>query len=297
MKILWLSWSYITCEPWRASLESLRQHEISTCWYDRLPQPMDRGIMDAVDRTEPDVVLYTGMADWSKTPSSNTFRRIRSKCPIVHISGDLSDPPCHEFLYAYKDAECFTLTVNIDGNDDWPKWGKDYTALSPTAPQFYLKQKSIGIRDIDLGFAGSFSSPSRAEIINHLRNNAGMVIKPYNQAYGSYQEYASFLMRCKIVPNVPISGSDAVRQVKGRVLESGLAGCCLVDHVTSKASAWFEPYKDYFEYDTKESAAEVIKALLEAPELMQEVADNLQKKILRHHSPEQFWGRLFSRLA
>lgn len=286
----------MTGEPWHASLESLHEHDISICWYDQLAQPMDRGVLDAVDRISPDVVLFTGMADWAKTPSPDTFSRIRKIRPIVHISGDLSDPPCFEFLEQYHDAGAFSITVNIDGNDEWPKWDKDYTCLSPVAPQFFRGSPPLIERPVSLGFAGSYSSPSRAEIINHLRDHAGMVIKPYNRAYGSYQEYANFLMICKIVPNVPISGSDAVRQVKGRVLEAGLAGCCLVDHVTSKASNWFEPFQDYFEYSTKEDAVGVIETLLKSPDTMADAAANLRRKIIQYHAPGHFWGRLFSRL-
>lgn len=294
-KALWISWSFITGEPWHKSLEAYLGHESPIHWYDR-SYPCDRGCLDAADRERPDVIIYTGMAAWEKTPTIDTFRRLGKTAPIIHISGDLSDPPYIPYLEVYNEAKCFWRSVNIDGNDEWPKGPNDITTLSPIAPQFFTGAKPIAERPINFGFAGGYSSPSRQEIINPLVAHAGLVLKPYDHRYGTYQAYADFLMKCKIVLNIPFSGSDAVRQVKGRVLESALAGCCLLDHAESKARKWFRLPIEFISYETPEQAAEIVRILATDPITMQWTSDNLRRRVLTEHSPDVFWPRVFQGL-
>jgi hypothetical protein len=295
VKILWASFSFMTAEPWHASLKYWAEgrHDVAVCWYDYL-QP-DHDLLDAAYDFRPDIILYTGMADWNKTPSLSTFRRLRKYAPIVHISGDLSDPPYDPYLKRYGEDGTFDLTVNIDGNDEWNRHGaKGITLLSPTAPQFFEGAKPLCERSIDFGFAGGLGSPSRREIVEHLQKEAGLVVKPYDNRWGSYADYARFLMDCKIVLNIPFSGSDAVRQVKGRVLEAGLAGCVLLDHVESASSHWFTPCFDYLVYSGKEHAADAVKV---GESLLQKFAYHLSTKVREEHSPDRFWGRVFSEVG
>jgi hypothetical protein len=295
MKILWVSFSYMTAEPWHASLHYWNRgkaNEIGTCFYD--PHLDENMLLNSADYMRPDVILYTGMADWDKTPALSTFARLRRYAPIVHLSGDLSDPPYDPYLKRYGEDGTFDLTVNIDGNDEWNRHGaKGITLLSPTAPQFFDNPRPLADRSIDFGFAGGLGSPSRRDIVEYLQKEAGLVVKPYDNRWGSYADYARFLMDCKIVLNIPFSGSDAVRQVKGRVLEAGLAGCVLLDHVESAASKWFDPGTDFITYTHREIAASKAEDWKEA----QWVADNLSRKVREEHSPDRFWGRIFQEVG
>jgi len=293
MKILWCAFDFMTAEPWLEGLRSLG-HEIHVYHYMR---HSERLLLDAADIFRPDATVYLGMAPWDKTPSPKTLARLRKICPTVHISGDLSDPPWFPFLEKYREHESFTRTVNIDGNPNWPSQSADLTLLSPTAPHFFRDQKPLSERPIPFGFAGSYSSPSRKEIIEYLVKNAGLRLKGYDHRYGTYQEYANFLMSCQIVPNVPISGSDAVRQVKGRVLECGEAGCVLLDHADSWAKHWFKPGVDYASYDNKEGAVAMAQYLLDSPKRMTDLAASLQRKVLTDHGPEKFWPKVLGGLT
>lgn len=295
MNILWAAWDFMTGEPWLEGLKSLG-HGVQVFHYMHRDE---RNLLDIADRHKPDVVIYLGMATWDKTPSPKTFARLRKTCPVIHLSGDLSDPPWFPFLEKYRECDSFSRTVNIDGNPNWPSGPRDLTLLSPTAPHFFVGQRPLAERPIPFGFAGSYSSPSRKEIIEHLVSHAGLRLKPYDHRYGTYQQYAGFMTSCQIVPNVPISGSDAVRQVKGRVLECGEAGCVLLDHEDSWAKHWFKPWTDYAVYHSKKDATEIAINLQRAPFTATALvlASNLQRRVLEEHSPEKFWTKVLSNLT
>lgn len=293
MRLLWACFPFTSAEPWLEGLKSLG-HDVSVFQY---TQHDDRAFMDVADNFKPDAIIYLGMATWDKTPAPKTFARLRKICPVVHLSGDLSDPPWFPFLEKYREAESFTRTVNIDGNPNWPSEHNDLTLLSPTAPHFFSDQAPLAERPIPFGFAGGYSSPSRREIIEHLVIHGGLTLKRYDHQYGSYDSYARFLTSCIVVPNIPISGSDAVRQVKGRVLECGESGCVLLDREDSWACKWFDAGIDFITYRTKEEAAELSRVILADLDFFQKTATSLQKRVLNEHSPEKFWGKTLGGLA
>jgi hypothetical protein len=300
MRVLWFSFSLITAEPWHRSLPNADVR----FYYDKitrppglLPIPPDRAMLDIAAKEHPDVILFCGIADGTRMPSPPTIRRMRDICPVVFLSGDLSDPPWWPYLHTFYDERCFDLFVNFDGNANWPKPGNALDLLTPIAHEFYMSPKPLSQRLIPFGFCGGCASGSRAEIINHLVAHAGLKILPRDERYGTYKRYAEFMMECRLTVNVPISGSDNSRQVKGRVLEAGLAGTCLLEHESSAAQHWFTPHEDYVVYRTKEEAVELSRELLSDIPRMQEIALRLQRKVRENHSPEKFWARVFERIV
>lgn len=289
MKILWLCFSNITSVPWIAGLKSV-EPGAEIFYYDRVGLPSDRAVLDAVDRSRPDLVIFTGKAGGEGAldiPSVDTLCRVRNKAPMVHVGGDFSDPPWWPFLETYRKAGCFDLTVNFDGNTEWPRGPRDYTTLSPTAPEFFRGAKPLSERPIKFGFAGTYSSPSRRAIIEYLVEHAGLIVRPWG---GSYQDFATFLMNCQVVVNVPFSGSDAVRQVKGRVIESGLAGCILLEHHEAPTEGWFQPNVHYLKYETPAQAAELALSVSAETSYL---AEQLRDRVATFYSPKAFWCRLF----
>ena len=212
---------------------------------------------------------------------------------MVLLSGDLSDPPWWPYLRDFRAAGCFDCIVNFDGNEAWPSGNRDLTMLTPMSPSFFANQRPLKDRLIPFGFCGGCGSPSRREIIDYLVEHAGLQIKPREEQYGTYARYARFMLECQLTVNVPHSGSDNAEQVKGRVLEAGLAGTCLLEHEASAARHWFDAGTDYIVYRTKEEAAMIARGLLENVTLMQETALRLQRKVIENHSPAKFWARVF----
>lgn len=293
MKILWITFSDMVAQAIVQSVNVEGEHDVRLLFYNRVGTPTDQHMLRAVEEFKPDVAIYFGMAGGPLIPQPETLKAIRRKTRLVHILGDASDPDWWPLLNQYALHECFDCTVNIDGNPEWPAQEHDLTLLTPHDPRFYLDPRPLVERPIPFGFCGGYASPSRARIINHLIEKRGLVINPRNEQYGHYDDYANFMMSCRIIPNVPFSGPDHSMQVKGRVLESGLARCVLLDHEQSAAKRWFTPGVDYVTYSTPESAAEMVDYLQSIPIRMQEIADNLSRKVRENHSAKQFWDAVF----
>lgn len=295
IRLLWILFDYNTCEPWVDSLLDLNTYYVHIHWYNRPPMPSDNGILDAVDRFKPDLIVYTGTAGGPEIPSPSTLAKIRKQAPSVFLSGDVGDPPWWPYIAEYRSHNCFDLYVNFDGNDNWPKGPRDYTCLSPIAPKFFSKgDRPFKDRAIDFGFSGTYShhdaNDPRRKILDPLRE-AGLVMKPWSPTYKTYDSVGRFLSNVKITVNMPWSGSGQVTQVKARVFEAGLAGCVLIDHVDSQAKHWYTPGKDYLEYRTPQDVLDHVDACLKWPDLAQQYALNLQKSV--HARPASaFWRTL-----
>lgn len=299
MNVLFLSPSDMLTEPVISGLYSLNKHAIEVCRYDRIGVPVDQGMLDAVDLIRPDIVLYIGQNGGPYLASTDTFERIRKHCPTVFLLFDGVDTTWLNLVSEYRKRDVFTVTVNIDGNDGWEKGPKDFTALTPTDPRFYRDQKPLLERPIKFGFAGGYASPSRAEVVNYLIEHAGLVVPRRNEKYGSYQAYADFMMSCQIVLNVPFTGSDNSTQVKGRVIEAGLAGCVLLEHESSVTKRWFDMGRDYVPYNNQTHASDIANDLLKAKDMtvkktMTWFSGNLHKSVAEH-SPTIFWNKVFER--
>lgn len=297
MRILWLSPSDMTTESVITGLDSLGEHTAHVFRYDRCGFPVDRGMLDMADRMRPDVILYIGQNNRPFLAANDTFKRLKKIAPMVMLAFDASDRTWTDIMRSYCEEDCFTLMVNIDGCDDWPKREQDFTALTPTNPEFYREQIPLLERPIKFAFAGGYSSQSRREIVEYLAKHAGLVIPPRNELYGSYQRYADFMCQTQIVLNVPWSGSDNASQVKGRVLEAGWAGCVLLDHESTAAKDWFRSGLDYVPYKTPSDAADAVTQLLSDQEWMQKLAVHHQRIVRVAHSPAVFWRNVFQRIS
>ena len=159
MKIVWFSFSLITAECWHRSLPEAKVF----FYYDKITRPPgllsippDREMLDIARNEEPNLILFCGIADGSRLPSGETFRALKKICPVVMLSGDLSDPPWWPYLETLRYNECFNLYVNFDGNDSWPKsTPPDFTALTPIAHEFYPMSKPLKDRLVPFGFGGA----------------------------------------------------------------------------------------------------------------------------------------------
>ena len=292
MKIFFISTRDMLCEPIHTGLQSLEAHDVQLFWYDRAQVPTDRAILDAADQCGPDLILYTGRPSGPHKPARDTLKRLRKQSPTVLIVHDATDKDWIPVLKEYRQHETFTVTVNIDGNDSWSKGPKDFTALTPIDPRFYPAPVPLDARPVLFGFAGGYASPSRAKIINYLIEKAGLVVPRRNETYGSYQAFADFMMSCRVVLNVPFSGHDTGNQVKGRVIETGLARACLLEQGDSPAYQWFN--RGFVPYQNEIDAAKAVPMLLESIKATQLCADKLHEAV-KAHAPAHFWKQVIER--
>ena len=86
-------------------------------------------------------------------------------------------------------------------------------------------------------------------------------------------------------------------QVKGRVVESGLAAAVLLETKGAPTSEWFRPGLDYLEYSDQFEAEQIIRRLENEPEATQAIGESLRARILAEHTPARFWAKVFERIG
>ena len=285
------------CEAYHGSLTYLG-HKPVMHWYDKHGSPPDQRILDAVDRESPDLVLYIGQAGGAHCASPDTFRRIRDKVPIALLCLDAYDIGWDKLLTEYREKACFTFTVACDGGCHNPA-NVDWIGFHPVDPRPYAKQKPVLERPILLGTCGVFAGP-RKVVFDRLVRNCGMVVKPREEVYGSYQRYANFLMQCQIVFDCALSagGDDGrgpyARTLKTRAVEVGLAGACLLELEGCALGNWAKQDLHWASYASAEDAEEMVRNLLEDDTgILRDNALSLQRVVRQKMSPEIFWSRTF----
>ena len=299
MKILWLTPSDMLCEGYHGSLTYLG-YEPVLYRYDNYGSPPDRGMLWAVEDANPDLVLYISQAGGPYCASPDTFRRIRDKAPIVHLCLDGFDIGFDPLLTEYKEKGCFTFTVACDGGVHTPG-NVDWIGFHPVDPRPFAKQKPVLERPILLGTCGGFAQGFRKEVFDRLVKNCGMIVKPREEVYGSYQRYANFLMQCQIVLDCAVSAGGHggagpyARTLKTRAIEVGLAGACLLELEGCALQKWAHAGWDYLPYRDAEDAENVFRHLATNLDEAAKQAANLQRVVREKMSPEIFWSTVFER--
>src|SRR3990167_2981861 len=169
--------------------------------------------------------------------------------PTVHICSDAADPPWHDLLMDYHYAGAFALQVAIDGNKKWPLHGTatGMTALTPIDPSRFDGVKPHLERTIACGYAGNPGSEGsfRRHLLSELMFHKAIDVRMRSNAADTYQGMCEYMQNCRISINLPHTGTQAAKQVKGRVVEAALAGSCLLELAGSPTSDWFTLNADF----------------------------------------------------
>lgn len=224
----------------------------------------DIAILAAARAFKPEVIFYTGGVSGDGLPTEATLRNLRKIAYSIMNQGDMADPPFHPVLDRYRRQECFDLYVGMDGVKSAPV---DHVTLTPIDLEPFSRPPRE--RNIHCGFAGNVVGRARWELIRQMHNTedpraavlhrlGNLVQLRERETEGSYQNYASFFRRCRMIINTSLAGSGLVHHVKGRVLESAFAGCALLEMSGSPIADWF-PADTYFTYGSVEEAARVIR--------------------------------------
>lgn len=217
---------------------------------------------------------------------------------IIFYCCEASNPDWWPKLDAIKDA--VDLIVNVDGNDAYKG---AFTTLAIYGRNAYRVEKSFGSRPMPAGFCGGWdpNGPTlRSQLLRHFdREKVRLgayplfVNYPFIENPGTYQLYADFLKNTKFVVNASGSAGDKSHHVKGRVLEAGMAGCCLLEDNKSPIGNWFSE-DCYFKYNEPWDCEMLIRELLDSPEAERR-ALNLAKEVREKYNPEKLWQQIFER--
>lgn len=251
-------------------------------WHGNTPE---LNILNAVAKHDPQIVAYFGINGSLDCPSTMFLRGLREKCRLVHVC---FDAPCQEWwplLEEYKKQEVFDLQISITGRDPFTDWA----TLTPSDPAKF-ELRGGWTKDIDVGFAGSWTgTDTRWNLLSKLQGVVALQRREAPMKPTSY--YADFLRRCRASINVAeVGGPIKHKHVKGRVVESGLAGCMLIEQSGSPTSEWFTVGSDYLEWTGPESIREIV-ADPGFKNRAAELGGRLREKMAAHH-PRYFWQRV-----
>lgn len=237
-----------------------------------------------------DVAVYYGVYGGPDLPSVAAFHRARATCgKLVGMFSDAGCPDGTSLYERYRDEDVFSVTVNLDGNPNWPKRVQDWTAFGLFDTQPYERELP---RVRDLGFRGAPGDPAfhhRAHVLKALGKWVSVVVR--GEKHEPYKEYVDWMLGCRAIVNDARTGSGRALHVKGRVTEAALAGCLLFETKDSPTRMYLTPGVDYLEY---KSPAEIIDVLRQPnfSELAAEFGKRAKAKVLREYGPKRFWDRI-----
>lgn len=296
MKALFLSTTSTTVEPIIQSFVTyMPSTDTDTFFYDRRSaEESAREILEIVGTKKPDVVFYLSVAGGEFLQPIDTFLRVRREAGLIHICFDASCPDWHRLLEDYKTSDCFDLTVNLDGNPNWPKRdGIDLTLWAPIDPIPYAFSSSVSVpsflkRPVRLGFQGGCESSPRKPFFDELKDK--LTIQSRDSVTGTYQKYADFMQSCQMVINMGASGSGRSMQLKARCIETGLAHAMLLEEKGSPASLYFKKGIDYVEFSTPQDVVDILHEIDTASAYM--FANSLSRTVRSTYTAKHFWDRV-----
>lgn len=333
MRILFLHTSTSNVACFAGSLQCVPGHEIEFLAYDRkfyeaatqmvqqnpsfhaelmrgekhIPRErceMDAQMLSAAKAFQPDVIIYVSAWTGDFLPLNETLGELNSIAPMVHFLCDGQDPPWLDQLKEFERRQCFSLTVNIDGGQAWPggnEWTGDWriekalTLLTPVDIRHYPPMPvNFEERPFGIGYAGNVGGHLRQALVQRLQRIPGFALKDRHNPETPYPEYANFLRHCRVSVSTCFTGSFVTRHVKGRALEVGFAGGCLLEWANLPMRSWFCPRYEFFEYNSIDEAAEIAEWLAGHNRIAAETAAALTRKVFAEHTPHIFWGKVFA---
>lgn len=276
---------------------------------------LDNDVILAAKESMPQVIVYLG-ACAGYIPSPEVFAKLKSEiAPTVLMcsdAGDANNSPWGALLKVYDQADSFNVVVAIDGRKDWEFSDRHITELTPIDYKLFRNPPTPHKdREMKFGFAGNIGShrvtrfgkhhpTPRRFWLEHMANNCGLLCRNRSDTYASdadetYKQCVDFLCDSRITPNFCETGSHEMTHVKGRVIEVGLAGGCLLEQKGSPTCNWFESGVDYLEWEFIQDVEQILERL-DDPEESQQFGTRLREKVLANHTPEKFWSRVMARL-
>ncbi len=248
----------------------------------------DQPIVDRVEKSRPDVTFYIGANQAPGNPRPDALKKIKAVAPLVNLCSDAADRPWHRTLMDYARRQCFTAQISIDGAANAPV---DHVTLTPVDPRPFEGESA---RDIRCGFSGTVGRwNERSEIVNALAWFGGLEVRDRTKG-DSYSDHVRFMKRCRMVLNMSRTGTGRANHIKGRVLEAGWAGCCLLESKGSPIAEWF-PEGCWLEYEDPPDAARLIRDVTD--DVIEATAARLAAEVRRRYSPEKIYRGILACVA
>ncbi len=269
--------------------------------------------LERIKRLEPKAIFFGD--PHSVFPIEIRFG-LREIASLISLSTDTAghNEKRNAALCSQEDYESVDLNVSFDGIVS------PVMDLMTVTPVDYRNFQGDLQRDIRCGFSGSVPSPQktpkfiekvkspRAMILEGLKACSSVTIQLNTQGQ-TFIEYARFMLRCKLSVNTSHSGygrwihrpcrhpdgwvggilSDIkfdIHHLKGRVLEAGWAGCCLLESAGSPIANWF-PEGSYYIYHNTDELKHLVNTLTDGE--ISTTAENLGIYTRAHYHPRRIY--------
>jgi hypothetical protein len=184
------------------------------------------------------------------------------------------------------------VQVAIDGGKSpIDEFRNGLTLLTPIDPSVFLPFPWEQRRP-NAVMCGGMGHGERGAVMNHLIHRGLLDWHPGPAR--PYKEFASTMAMHRIALNHPMTGTGERMHVKGRVIEAGLAGCCLLEKAGSPVARWFTPGLHYLAYTDPEDAARMVRDTPSAT--ARKMADTFHHAVLSEHHPIQFWAKVTNKM-
>lgn len=293
MKAAFITTSTNNCDPVVGGWESFNDVPIAWIRYNEAAAaPDDAHLLQFVQEAAPDVVFYIGAAWLPGNPRIETLQAIRKMAPSVHICFDGGDSPWWPKMEEYRKMGCFSRQVNIDGAV-CPT--ADVVTLCPIDPRPY-ERNYTGVKPRRAGFAGFVGNTYRGSIVNPLVMQGLMELRHRKSGYknNDYEEFAKWLCDTRCTVNTAITGTVMRRHVKGRIIEAGLAGVCVLEDGDSPTKNWFTPMHDYIPWNSVDDVAFWLRTMQDSE--MERIGRNLRETVSEKYSAKAIYQSMIKDL-
>ena len=252
--------------------------------------PIDNtAILEQAKEANPDVIFYIGAALITGAPTPETLIELRDIAPSINMCCDAGDWPWHPILDIYRDRKCFDLQVTLDGCKNAPV---DHVTITPVDPGPWIGNDPP--RTIFCGFSGNYGGTNpRMQILPMLINQGHIILRCRNK-HGDYEGHAAFVRSCRMIINTSYCGSGEAHHVKGRVLESALAGCALLEGAWAPTKDWI-PEELFYTYKGRKQAERIIDSL--TVEDVTEKGEALREYVKDRYHPREIYGAILKEIG
>lgn len=256
---------------------------------------IDNNLITCHKRLKPDLTVVTILVtpNFNGNPTEKAFSTISENGPIVFIWYDTIQK------YIYQMVERFDKysTLNVILDDPFFIPNDKYIHLwTPQDTRIFKDPKKA--RNIEVSFLGSLNGyKDRSECLNHLMANSGINVHRdggQRERNLTPENYADAMQKSKISLNFSNTKNN-LHQTKGRLWEITLCGAMLMEDVNQGTQMWFEPFRDYVPFTSKEDLVDKTNYYLNNPEKMSEITANGKIKSEIQYSPRNWWSILFNR--
>lgn len=265
--------------------------------YDRLRQKYGQEKMSQILREtayyyDPDFVLYFHFHDWI---DHRVWKEISEfSKSIIWLADD---------QWRYEETrqvwKLFNLVVTTDrkGFERRKHEGFDNVFLSQWGCNHFLYRDMKMQRIHDVTFVGR-AYGRRMDFVRVLRNK-GVNIRTFGQGWNkSPRIHQSDLLKIynqsKISLNISFSSTEKGElQIKGRDFEAPSCGSLLLTQEQESLSQYFTPNKEIVTYKDAYDAADKIKYLLKNQDILNRIAENGKRRVIREHTFEKRFTDIF----